>query len=162
MDVCIAHYVKIGCFCCGKESIQLSTPDISGTWLPIAVGMDYQVLLTQESKVHICGTARGEKLLITTRLFSETIFSLWNRCHICIPAHCENFDKDNFRSDVQIRFRIQLLITMIRRLLRLCRIVQGGRLSLCLISKHFWIIQAGGCEKIKLWKVNTSQRLQDV
>lgn len=81
-------------------------------------------------------------------LYSSTLWKLWQR--------------DNFRSDVQIQFRIQLLITMIRRLLRRCRIVQGGRLSLCLISKHFWIIQAGGCEKMKLWKVNTSQRLQDV
>lgn len=30
MDVCVAHYMKIGCFSCGKQSVQLSTPDISG------------------------------------------------------------------------------------------------------------------------------------
>lgn len=30
MDVCAAHYVKIGGFSCGKQSVQASIPDISG------------------------------------------------------------------------------------------------------------------------------------
>lgn len=30
MDVCVAYYMTIGVFSCGKQSVQLSTPDISG------------------------------------------------------------------------------------------------------------------------------------